>query len=117
MALRFIDGSVSDPVERLHRIHALGREVAPIDRAMRLWAQQDHEVAEAVRCADENVVGQIAGCLVDHGFTTEEAELRAMVMLRALVGGHFVEYTARTGPDPYQRTLALFLGVAGTALA
>jgi AcrR family transcriptional regulator len=110
VALRLGGASVTDPGERLGRIHAVGRETALVDRAMRLWAQHDPEVADAVRRADENVVGQISGCLVDLGFATEEAELRAVLMLRALVGGHFV---ACAGPDPYQRSLALFLGAAG----
>src|SRR4051812_43056695 len=32
-------GAVADPAARLRRMRDLGREVAPIDRAMRLWAQ------------------------------------------------------------------------------
>jgi AcrR family transcriptional regulator len=108
MALQFTDAS--GPVERLRRVYALGREAAPIDRAMRLWAQHEPRVAEAVRHADKSLVGHVSGCLVDLGFAAEEAEFRAVIMLRAWVGGYFVASTADTGPDPYQRSLSLFLG-------
>jgi AcrR family transcriptional regulator len=110
MALRLTDSSVADAAERLRRIHALGPEVAPIDRAMRLWAQHEPRVAEAVRHADASIVSHVAGCLVDLGFAAEEAEFRAVTMLRAWVGGYFVASTANSGPDPYQRSLSFFLG-------
>jgi hypothetical protein len=96
-------------------MHELGREVAPIDRAMRLWAQNDPKVAEAVRHADESLIGHLAGTLVELGFAPEDAELRAVMMLRATVGGYFVAPTASIGPDRYERALALFLDRRATA--
>ncbi|MGI5207832.1 TetR/AcrR family transcriptional regulator [Spirillospora sp. CA-108201] len=99
-------GSTADPRERLRRIQALGREVAPIDRAMRLWAQHEPAAQEAVRHADRALLGHIAACLEDLGFDEEEALLRAQLMLRVWAGGYLVP---GTGPDPRDRMLEILL--------
>ncbi|MEV0663510.1 TetR/AcrR family transcriptional regulator [Actinomadura luteofluorescens] len=99
-------GSTADPRERLRRIEALGREVAPIDRAMRLWAQDEPAAEEAVRHADRALLGHIAACLEDLGFDDEEALLRARLMLRVWAGGYLVP---GAGPDPRGRMLEILL--------
>jgi AcrR family transcriptional regulator len=91
-------GTTPDPRERLRRILALGREVAPLDRAMRLWAQHDPAAAEAVRHADRTMLDHLASCLTDLGFPAPDARLRALLMLRAWVGGYFVP--SPDGPPP-----------------
>ncbi|MFG2086497.1 MULTISPECIES: TetR/AcrR family transcriptional regulator [unclassified Spirillospora] len=104
-------GSTPDPLERLRRIHALGREVAPIDRAMRLWAQHSPEADEAVRLADRALLGHITGCLDELGFAPGDARLRALLMLRAWVGGYLVPSPDEDPPggEPSDRTLEIFL--------
>jgi AcrR family transcriptional regulator len=100
-------GSTTDPRERLRRIQVLGREVAPIDRAMRLWAQHEQAAEEAVRHADRALLGHIAGCLEDLGFGAEDAGLRARLMLRSWVGGYLMP--GESGSDLYERTLDILL--------
>jgi hypothetical protein len=55
------------------------------------------------------------GTLVELGFPPEDAELGAVMMLRATVGDYFVAPTASIGPDRYERALALFLDRRATA--
>lgn len=107
-------GSTTDPLERLRRIQALGREVAPIDRAMRLWARHAPEADEAVRHSDRALLGHIAACLRELGFAPDEARLRALLMLRAWVGGYLVPSPddGETALDA-ERTLEIFLAVPG----
>ncbi|MEO3824673.1 TetR/AcrR family transcriptional regulator [Actinomadura sp. B10D3] len=100
-------GSTADPRERLRRIQALGREIAPVDRAMRLWAQHEPAAEEAVRHADRALLGHISACLEGLGFDGEEARLRALLMLRAWAGGYLVP---GTDPDPQDRMLEILLG-------
>jgi AcrR family transcriptional regulator len=112
-------GSTADPLERLRRIRALGRQVAPVDRAMRLWAQHDPGAADAVRHADRALLGHIAACLTGLGFGEEEARLRALLMLRSWVGGYLVPSPDEEGsagdredgaePGPRDRSLEVFL--------
>ncbi|WP_344276514.1 TetR/AcrR family transcriptional regulator [Actinomadura napierensis] len=104
-------GSTDDPRERLRRIQALGREIAPIDRAMRLWAQHDPAAEEAVRHADRGLLGHIAACLEDLGFGAEDARLRALLMLRSWVGGYLIPSGgASEGTDPGDRMMEILLG-------
>ncbi|TDC14773.1 TetR/AcrR family transcriptional regulator [Actinomadura bangladeshensis] len=100
-------GSTTDPRERLRRIQALGREVAPIDRAMRLWAQHEPAAEEAVRHADRALLGHIAACLEDLGFDAEDARLRALLMLRSWVGGYLMP--GENDPGLYDNTLDILL--------
>ncbi|MGI8336064.1 TetR/AcrR family transcriptional regulator [Actinomadura scrupuli] len=104
-----VDLGGTGPADRLRRMHELGREVAPIDRAMRLWAENDPKVAEAVRHADESLIGHLTAILGELGFPPDDAGLRAVMMLRVTVGGYFVASTANTGPDGFERSLGLFL--------
>ena len=83
-------GSTADPRERLRRIQALGREVAPLDQAMRQWARHDPAAAEAVRHADRALLSHLTGCLTALGFPADDARLRSLLMLRAWVGGYLV---------------------------
>ncbi|MFD0856513.1 TetR/AcrR family transcriptional regulator [Actinomadura adrarensis] len=101
-------GTTSDPHERLRRIAALGREIAPVDRAMRLWAQHDPAAAEAVKHADQALLKHITTSLTDLGFDTSEAELRALLMLRTWVGGYLVP-SALDDLGPLDRTLDILL--------
>ncbi|TDB92560.1 TetR/AcrR family transcriptional regulator [Actinomadura sp. 7K534] len=102
-------GSTPDPLERLRRIQALGREVAPVDRAMRLWAQHSPDAEDAVRHADRALLGHIAGCLDELGFAPEEARLRALLMLRAWVGGYLVPSPDEGEAPGADHTLGIFL--------
>ncbi|MWA05569.1 TetR family transcriptional regulator [Actinomadura sp. LD22] len=105
-------GSTGDPRERLRRIQALGREIAPVDRAMRLWAQHDPAAEEAVRHADRALLGHIAACLEGLGFGADDARLRALLMLRSWVGGYLVPSGApgaAAGTDPGDRMLDILL--------
>jgi AcrR family transcriptional regulator len=104
-------GSTADPRERLRRIQALGREVAPVDRAMRLWAQHDPAAEDAVRHADQALLKQITACLEGLGFAPDDARFRALLMLRAWVGGYLVP-APPGGPGPASssdRTLDILL--------
>ncbi|MBW8485925.1 TetR/AcrR family transcriptional regulator [Actinomadura parmotrematis] len=83
-------GSTADPRERLRRIQALGRDIAPVDRAMRLWAQHEPAAEEAVRHADRALLGHISACLEQLGCDPDDARLRALLMLRAWAGGYLV---------------------------
>jgi AcrR family transcriptional regulator len=105
-------GSTADPRERLRRIQALGREIGPIDRAMRLWAQHEPAAEEAVRHADRALLGHIAACLRDLGADEEDARLRSLLMLRAWAGGYLVP---ATGPDPQERLMEILLGALSPA--
>lgn len=89
-------GGDADPLERLRRIAELGREVASIDQAMRLWAQHDTGAAQAVRHADRAVLGHLGNALEAYGFSSEQAAQRAWLLLRAWVGGYLVQ---APGPD------------------
>ncbi|TDC46198.1 TetR/AcrR family transcriptional regulator [Actinomadura sp. KC345] len=102
-------GSTPDPRERLRRIQALGHEVAPIDRAMRLWAQHSAEADEAVRHSDRALLGHITACLDELGFSPGEARLRALLMLRAWVGGYLVPSPDGGEAPGAERTLEIFL--------
>ncbi|MFI0351165.1 TetR/AcrR family transcriptional regulator [Actinomadura sp. 9N407] len=102
-------GSTADPRERLRRIQALGREVAPIDRAMRLWAQHDPAAEDAVRHADRTLLKQITACLDDLGFAPDDARLRALMMLRTWVGGYLVPAPFDEPGPSAERTLDILL--------
>ncbi|TDE32264.1 TetR/AcrR family transcriptional regulator [Actinomadura sp. 6K520] len=102
-------GSTPDPRERLRRIQALGREVAPVDWAMRLWAQHAPDAEEAVRHADRALLGHITACLDELGFAPGEARLRALLMLRAWVGGYLVPSPDEGEAPGADRTLDIFL--------
>ncbi|MFD0899648.1 TetR/AcrR family transcriptional regulator [Actinomadura sediminis] len=101
-------GTTADPRERLRRVQALGREIAPVDRAMRLWARREPAAEEAVRHADRALLGHIAACLRDLGFAPDDARLRAQLMLRAWVGGYLVP-APPGAPDQDERMLDLLL--------
>ncbi|MEW2352298.1 TetR/AcrR family transcriptional regulator [Spirillospora sp. NPDC029432] len=107
-------GSTGDPRERLRRIQALGRDVAPVDRAMRLWARHDAAAAEAVRHADRALLGHITACLDGLGFAPADARLRARLMLRSWIGGYLLadgdDGDPPAGPDADDRALEIFLG-------
>ncbi|MFA1542458.1 TetR/AcrR family transcriptional regulator [Actinomadura monticuli] len=104
-------GSTADPRERLRRIQALGREIGPVDRAMRLWAQHEPAAEKAVRHADQALLGHIAACLEGLGFGGADAELRALLMLRAWVGGYLMP--GEGSPDLSERTLEILLAPPG----
>ncbi|GAA0951714.1 TetR/AcrR family transcriptional regulator [Actinocorallia libanotica] len=101
-------GTTPDPRERLRRIQALGAEVASLDRAMRLWAQHDPDAAEAVRHADRAMLGHITACLTD--LAVPDAPLRALLMLRAWVGGYLIPTPEDTPSATPDELLDFFLG-------
>ncbi|MDL4773193.1 TetR/AcrR family transcriptional regulator [Actinomadura xylanilytica] len=102
-------GSTADPRERLRRIQALAREVAPIDRAMRLWAQHDEQVADAVRRADRSLLRHVGECLGGLGFGPADAVLRGHLMLRVWVGGYLVDAQDGAADDDHEAVLSLLL--------
>ncbi|GAA3224844.1 TetR/AcrR family transcriptional regulator [Actinocorallia longicatena] len=106
-------GSTTDPRERLRRIQALGHEIAPVDRAMRLWAQHDPDAAAAVRLADRALLGHVAACLRELGFAPDEAADRALLLLRTWVGAYLVPDPSGTSPERADRVMNLLLTPQG----
>ena len=55
-------------------------------RAMRDWARNDERARTAIRKADEATFEQVKAALRTHGFTDEEAEVRAKILYYSGVG-------------------------------
>jgi AcrR family transcriptional regulator len=57
-----------------------------LERAMRVWALTDEAVHASVQRSDARVMRAVRQAFLDHGFTQDEASLRAGVLLAAGVG-------------------------------
>jgi len=82
-----------------------------LERAMREWARTDDAVATSVRAADQRVLDAVRQAFVDHGFDSEDADLRANATFAAGIG--FLHLSGRTpnarGVDRRERFLDLML--------
>ncbi|OBI71963.1 TetR/AcrR family transcriptional regulator [Mycobacterium sp. E740] len=58
----------------------------PLERAMREWARTDAAVAAGVRASDARVLEAVRQAFVDHGFDSDEADLRANATFAAGIG-------------------------------
>jgi len=101
-----------DPVSRMELLFAVyhRRNLAPHDRAMRAWAQGDERAAEAVRRASDRVNNMLRGLFEEMGFDTEDAVLRARMVVLCGVGSIFapeVPVQGEDGDEMRQRFLEL----------
>jgi AcrR family transcriptional regulator len=72
-----------------------------LERAMREWARTDDEAAASVRAADQRVVAAVRQAYLDHGFSPDEADMRANATFAAGVG-----FLHLVGPQPSARATA-----------
>lgn len=84
----FADMSGLTPRERLSQMMSalLSARHWTLERAMREWARTDDAVAASVRAADQRVLDAVRKAFVDHGFDTEDADLRANATFAAGIG-------------------------------
>lgn len=99
----FADMSGLAPRERLSQMMSalLSARHWTLERAMREWARTDDAVAASVRAADQRVLDAVRQAFVDHGFDTEDAELRATATFAAGIG-----FLHLSGQTPNARGLA-----------
>ncbi|MDB5430005.1 MAG: hypothetical protein JWP35_1121 [Caulobacter sp.] len=73
------------PHERVLRASRLAHEVAlpALMVAMRAWARRDARVAPEVAALERGLTDFLIQCFVDLGFTADQAEVRAFIMLSA----------------------------------
>ncbi|MEU5407230.1 TetR/AcrR family transcriptional regulator [Nocardia asteroides] len=76
------------PQQRLARMGELltGERVWQVELAVRDWARTNAKVAEAVKALDQRIFHTLAATLVDMGFASEQAEMRAGLMCFAGIG-------------------------------
>ncbi|WP_102144673.1 TetR/AcrR family transcriptional regulator [Mycobacterium hubeiense] len=72
-----------------------------MERAMREWARTDDTVAASMRAADRRLLQVVRQAFLDHGFSPDEAELRANATFAAGVG-----FIHLSGPTPSPREAA-----------
>mgnify|MGYP001806197139 CR=1 FL=1 len=95
----FAGGADSSPRERLTAMMEvlLGQRHWMLERAMREWARSDAHVAKAVASSDRRVRNAVRQAYIDHGFSTEDADVRADATFAAGVG--FLQLSA-SAPGP-----------------
>ncbi|MFD3745453.1 TetR/AcrR family transcriptional regulator [Nocardia sp. NPDC058633] len=76
------------PQQRLARMGELltGERVWQVELAVRDWARTNAKVAEAVKALDQRIFHTLSDTLVDMGFSTEQAQMRAGLMCFAGIG-------------------------------
>jgi AcrR family transcriptional regulator len=72
-----------------------------LERAMREWARTDDAVAASVRASDRRVLQAVRKAFLDHGFSAEDADLRANVVFAAGIG-----FLHLSDPTPGARDVA-----------
>jgi AcrR family transcriptional regulator len=99
------------PRERLSKL--MTTLVSPrqwvLERAMREWARTDPTAAGSVRAADRRVVQALRQAYRDHGFSAEDADLRAESTFVAGVGSLHVRGASSRGRAASQREAFLDL--------
>jgi len=92
----FTDMSGIGPRQRLSQMMSslLSARHWTLERAMREWARTDDAVAASVRAADQRVIDAVRQAFVDHGFDTEDADLRANATFAAGIG--FLHLSGKT---------------------
>jgi len=109
----FADMAGVPPRERLSEMMSslLSARHWTLERAMREWARTDDAVATSVRAADQRVLDAVRQAFVDHGFDSEDADLRANATFAAGIG--CLHLSGRTpnarGVDRRERFLDLML--------
>ena len=83
--LRTVRREAHTPHERVLRASRLAHEVAlpALMVAMHAWARRDARVAPEVAALERGLTDFLIQCFVDLGFTAEQAEVRAFIMLSA----------------------------------
>ncbi len=76
------------PRERLKTMMQalMGPQLYALERAMRVWALTDENVAEDVRRSDMQVLGAVHQVFVDAGFDQQDALVRAVTFFAAGMG-------------------------------
>jgi AcrR family transcriptional regulator len=76
------------PRERLSQMMSslLSARHWTLERAMREWARTDEAVAASVRAADQRIVDAVRQAFLDHGFDSDDADLRANATFAAGIG-------------------------------
>lgn len=99
----FTEMSDMAPRERLSQMMSalLSARHWTLERAMREWARTDDAVAASVRAADQRVLDAVRRAFVDHGFDTDDADLRATATFAAGIG-----FLHLSGQTPNARGLA-----------
>ena len=84
------------PRERLSQMMSslLSARHWTLERAMREWARTDEAVAASVRAADQRILEAVRQAFLDHGFDSEDADLRANATFAAGIG--FLHLSGRT---------------------
>lgn len=100
---------IEDPHERIRKLEKLSREVAPVDRAMRMWASKDPAAAEAVKKADKQAFEFLVEAITALGFSPAEATVRARIFILIAVGAYSVD--PFVGREPGTRGSAAEIGV------
>jgi AcrR family transcriptional regulator len=74
--------------ERLSQMMSslLGARHWTLERAMREWARTDDAALASVRAADQRVLDAVRQAFLDHGFDSEDADLRANATFAAGIG-------------------------------
>ena len=109
----FADMAAVPPRERLSQMMStlLSARHWTLERAMREWARTDDAVAASVRAADQRVLDAVRQAFIDHGFDSEDADLRANATFAAGIG--FLHLSGQTpnarGVDRRERFLDLML--------
>lgn len=82
---RFEHSQDTEPRQRLH--HMMQAVVTPqqwaLERAMRVWALTDEDVAANVRKSDGRVLGAVFQAFIDAGFEPDDAGIRSAVFFGA----------------------------------
>jgi AcrR family transcriptional regulator len=96
-----------EPTERLARASRVffDQKLAPLDAAMRTWAQSDERARPAVKASDRYIFEFALTAFRDLGFTPAEADLRAKVLYYAGVGLEVVGPLGRRNPAHQSREL------------
>lgn len=99
----FADMAAVPPRERLSQMMSslLSARHWTLERAMREWARTDDAVAASVRAADQRVLDAVRQAFVDHGFDSEDADLRANATFAAGIG-----FLHLSGQTPHARGAA-----------
>jgi AcrR family transcriptional regulator len=86
--LRFLNMPGAQPRERLKTMMQalMGPQLYALERAMRVWALTDEDVAANVRRSDMQVLGAVHQVFIDAGFEEQDALVRAVTFFSAGMG-------------------------------
>lgn len=87
--IELVGAAPEDPGAALHRLLELSfasDDSDGVETAIRTWAVTDPEVARITADVDEHRVGYVTGLLMSAGIERSEAEQRAHLLYRVLIG-------------------------------